>query len=114
MFAREHWILATTCTCKTLTSFLIFDRAVGILLVKMFADPSFTGLRGTGQLHWRDFFDALNHRLDTLRGSLGVGDVGEETHHVSLACELIEACLQQQPEDRCEHIEISGMLMYQS
>lgn len=109
--AQEDWILATASSCKTLTSFLFFDRAMGILLVKMFADLSFTGLKGTGPLHWQDFLDALKRRLDTLRGSVGFGDMSEETHHVSLACELIEACLQQQPEDRCVHVEIRGLLV---
>ena len=44
----------------------------------------------------------LRSRMEELREKLGdaASDVSEDTHHVSLACELVEACLQQSPEDR--------------
>ena len=40
--------------------------------------------------------------MEELRKKLrdAASDVSEDTHHVSLACDLVEACLQQSPEDR--------------
>ena len=62
----------------------------------MFFDKTFRGFGGD----WGDFEAILKVRLDKLRGKLGQGGVTEETHHVGLACDLIEACLQKRPEDR--------------
>ena len=51
---------------------------------------------------WEDFEAILERRVRSLKARLsdaGSG-VSEETHHISLACELVEACLQKIPEDR--------------
>ena len=51
---------------------------------------------------WEDFEAILERRIRSLKARMsdaGSG-VSEETHHISLACELVEACLQQEPEDR--------------
>ena len=70
-------------------------------MLKMFADSLFTGLQGTGKREWKRFERALKDRLDQLRRSVvSENGVIEETHHVGLACELIQACLQQRLEDR--------------
>ena len=102
-------------------------RALGILLFKMFADSTFEGPKcppegqrawpkcppegqrawpkcpPEGQRAWQDFHYSLQSRLDDLRARVGKDGMSEESHshHVSLACGLIETCLQQQPEDRC-------------
>ena len=58
--------------------------------------PNFAGV-------WRDFNFILQGRIEELREKLveaATSGVSEETHHISLACELVEACLQQKPEDR--------------
>ena len=75
-------------------------RALGILLLKMFADSAFAGLKGTGKRELFDFHNALRYRLGEMRDGVGQDGVTEETHHIDLACELIEACLQPNPEDR--------------
>ena len=51
---------------------------------------------------WGDFKDILQGRISRLKARLleATSGVSEETHHISLACELVEACLQQEPEDR--------------
>lgn len=50
---------------------------------------------------WRDFHRILQGRMEDLRGLRDVpSGVSEETHHISLACDLVEACLQKTPEDR--------------
>ena len=79
---------------------LNFHRALGILLLKMFADSLFTGLKGTGKRQVEDFEMILGRRLKEMRESVGKDDVSEEIHHVELACELIQACLEKRPEDR--------------
>jgi hypothetical protein len=66
----------------------------------MFADSAFAGLKGNGKREWRDFQNALKDRLEEMRDSVGQDGVTEETHHIDLACELVEACLQPNPEDR--------------
>ena len=66
----------------------------------MFADSAFAGLKGNGKREWRDFQNALRVRLEEMRDGVGQDGVIEETHHIGLACELVEACLQPHPEDR--------------
>ena len=57
--------------------------------------PNFAGV-------WEDFHAILQMRIAGLKARLSETGSGvrEETHHISLACELVEACLQQEPEDR--------------
>ena len=85
----------------TVSSMHCFIRAMGILLIKLFINAKFKGLQGTSTDDWDDFEVLLGRRMQQLRARVGKDGVSEETHHVGLACELIEACLQQQPEDRC-------------
>ena len=71
---------------------------MGILLAKMIFGNNFENFGGD----WDVFNFILEHRSRSLKARLlkpGSG-VSEETHHISLACELVEACLQQKPEDR--------------
>jgi hypothetical protein len=57
--------------------------------------PNFSGV-------WGDFHLILQGRITGLKARLSdaASGVSEETHHISLACGLVEACLQQEPEDR--------------
>ena len=66
------------------------------MLARIFFGKTFPGYSGD----WGDFEGIIKVRLDKLRGKIGKGGVAEETHQVGLACDLIEACLQQRPEDR--------------
>ena len=66
------------------------------MLARIFFGKTFPGFGGD----WEYFEGILKVGFDRLRGKLGQGGVTEETHHVGLACDLIEACLQQRPEDR--------------
>ena len=73
-------------------------RALGILLAKMIFGATFPNYFGV----WEDFHAIHQMRIAGLKARLsetGSG-VSEGTHHISLACELVEACLQQIPEDR--------------
>ena len=51
---------------------------------------------------WEDFEAILERRIRSLKARLSdaASGVSEETHHISLACELVEACLQQETEER--------------
>ena len=69
-------------------------------MIKLFINPKFKGLQGTSTDDWEVFEMLLGRRVQQLRARVGKDGVSEETHHVGLACELIEACLQHQPEDR--------------
>ena len=76
-------------------------RALGILFLKMFFDSVFKGLKGTSVDDLEDFDDSLQRRIRKLRDSVGKNGVTEEEHHPALAIEMIVACLQLLPEDRC-------------
>ena len=84
-----------------LFSLIVFCRALGILFLKMFLDSVFKGLKGTTARDWRDFQYTLHSRLEELRDSVGKDGVTEEEHHPALAIEMVVACLQLLPEDRC-------------
>ena len=73
-------------------------RALGILLAKMIFGVTFPNYFGV----WEDFHLILQGRITGLKARLSDAgsSMSEETHHISLACELVEACLQQIPEDR--------------
>ena len=71
---------------------------MGILLAKMIFGITFPNFSGV----WEDFHSILQGRIAGLKARLSEAGSGvsELTHHISLACELVEACLQQKPEDR--------------
>ena len=70
------------------------------MLLKMFIDPKFKGVLGERQEDLEDFKVLLDRRVQQLKKKATKNGVGEESNHLSLACELIQACLQHQPEDR--------------
>ena len=74
-------------------------RALGVLLLKMFTNVSFRGLGGTSETNWKELQGAIKLRRESLEED-NKGHLDENTHHVRLAFELVDACLQRDPLDR--------------
>ena len=74
-------------------------RAMGVLLLKMFTNVSFRGLGGISESSWEEFQAVVAFRKNKLKeGNKGL--LEENIHHVDLAFELVDACLQRDPVDR--------------
>ena len=73
----------------------------------MFTNVSFRGLGGISETNWKAFQATIKVQKESLEED-NKGHLDEKTHHVRLAFELVDACLQRDPLNRLV-IAISGL-----
>ena len=78
---------------RLVSSSSFYHRALGLLLLRLVIGKDFPSFESIG--NWARFNRMLQGDLDELKGRELPADL-----RVDLACELIQACLQEKPEDR--------------